>query len=312
MLGINPSVSGFRRRATDAKRVVRRNWLTYSMLLPVLIIMGTLVWGSLINGIWMSFNEWNYLGQGQFVGLSNYQYVLFEWDVFWTSVRATLLFGLVTLSQVGIAVIASVAVQHARFRSYLSALFVVPYTIPGIVSGTLWVYILQPDLGPVFSFLTNSGILSETIYWASNGNTAMAVIMFAATWAYWPLAFIIITASVDGIPTEHYETANVYGASRIQSFFHVTLPQLKGAILIALSLRTIYNLTKVGQPLQITGGGPGFDTSILGILVYRFTSGSQRFGLAMTVGVILVIITMAFVIPYVKEFERGADTGGMG
>jgi ABC-type sugar transport system permease subunit len=281
------------------------------MLLPVLLIMGTLVWGSLLNGIWMSFHEWNYLGEGGWVGLANYEYVLFQWDVFWTSVRATVIFGLVTFSQLLVALIAAVVVQHAKFRDVLSALFVIPYTIPGIVSGTLWVYLLQPDLGPIFSFLTNSGILEQTIYWGTNGNSAMAVIMFAATWAYWPLAFIILTASMDSIPEEHYETAKVYGASKIQAFFHITLPQLKGAILIAISLRTIYNLTKVGQPLQITGGGPGFDTSILGILVYRFTAGSQRYGLAMTVGVILVVLTMLFVVPYVREFERGSDTGGM-
>ena len=155
------------------------------------------------------------------------------------------------------------------------------------------------------------GLLDQTIYWGTQGDSAMAVIMFAATWAYWPLVFIILTASLDGIPEEQYETARVYGASKVQAFFHITLPQLKGAILVAVSLRTIYNLTKVSQPLQITGGGPGFDTSVLGILVYRFTEGSQRFGLAMTVGVILVLLTMLFVVPYIRSFERNSDTGGM-
>jgi ABC-type sugar transport system permease subunit len=299
-----------RQRAGHVRQVLRRDWLTYSMLLPVLLIMGTLVWGSLLDGIWMSFHEFNFLGQRQWVGGDNYRYVL-GWDTFWTSVRATVIFGLVTFSQLAIALVAAVAVKHARFRDYFSALFVIPYTIPGLVSGTLWVYILHPDLGPILPLLVDIGLLDQTIYWGTQGDSAMAVIMFAATWAYWPLVFIILTASLDGIPEEQYETARVYGASKVQAFFHITLPQLKGAILVAVSLRTIYNLTKVSQPLQITGGGPGFDTSVLGILVYRFTEGSQRFGLAMTVGVILVLLTMLFVVPYIRSFERNSDTGGM-
>ncbi|WP_313695001.1 carbohydrate ABC transporter permease [Halorarum halobium] len=310
MLGVTTNLSVFRQRAINAKQVLRRDWLTYSMLLPVLVIMGTLVWGSLLDGIWMSFHEFDFLGRRVWVGLDNYAYVL-GWDTFWTSLKATIIFGTVTFSQLLIALIAAVAVKHARFRDYLSALFVIPYTIPGLVSGTMWVFILHPDLGPIFPLLVDYGIINETIYWGTSGDTAMAVIMFAATWAYWPLAFIILTASLDGIPEEHYETARVYGASKVQAFFHITLPQMKGAILIAVSLRTIYNLTKVSQPLQITGGGPGFDTSVLGILVYRFTEGSQRFGLAMTVGVILVIVTMMFVIPYIRSFERDTNTGGV-
>ncbi|MDS0300179.1 sugar ABC transporter permease [Halogeometricum sp. S1BR25-6] len=299
-----------RERLDHTRAAFSRDWLTYSMLAPVLLIMGVLVWGSLLDGIWMSFHSFDFLGRREWVGLENYQYIL-GWDTFWTSVRATLIFGLVTFFQLAIALVAAVAVKHARFRDYISALFVIPYTIPGLVSGTLWVFILHPDLGPILPLLVDLGILDQTIYWGTQGNTAMAVIMFAATWAYWPLVFIILTASLDGIPEEQYETARVYGASKVQAFFHITLPQLKGAILVAVSLRTIYNLTKVSQPLQITGGGPGFDTSVLGILVYRFTEGSQRFGLAMSVGVVLVLLTMLFVVPYIRSFERNADTGGM-
>lgn len=307
---VNANLAAIRMRASHAKQAIQRDWLTYSMLIPVLLIMGTLVWGTLLDGIWMSFHEYNFLGERSWVGVENYRYV-FGWDTFWTSVRATVIFGVVTFTQLFIALVAAIAVKHVRFRDFLSALFVLPYTIPGLVSGTLWVYMLQPDLGPILPLLVDVGLLEQTIYWGTNGNTAMAVIMFAATWAYWPLVFIILAAALDGIPEEQYETARVYGASKTQAFFHITLPQLKGAILVAVSLRTIYNLTKVAQPLQITGGGPGFDTSILGILVYRFTEGSQRFGLAMTIGVILVALTMLFVIPYIRSFERDAGTGGM-
>lgn len=310
MIEINANLADVRQRTHRIKRIVKQNWLTYSLLVPALLVMGVLVWGSLLNGIWMTFHSWNFLGQSVWVGLENYQYVL-GWDTFWTSVRATLIFGVVTFIQIGLAIIAAVTVEHIRFRNVVRTLFVIPYAIPGLVSGTMWVYLLDPDFGPIIPLLVDLGILDAPLYWGANGTAAMGVIMFASAWAYWPLAFIIISASVDGIPESHYETAKVYGANKTKTFFHVTLPQLKGAILIAISLRLIYNLTKVSQPLQITGGGPGFETSILGILVYRFTQGTRRYGLAMTVGVLLVVITLLAVIPYIRSFESDTETGGM-
>ena len=310
MSGMNVNLSSARQRTRRLKRIVEQNWVTYILLMPALLVMGILVWGSLLNGIWMTFHSWNFLGQSEWVGLENYRYVL-GWDTFWTSLRATIIFGLVTFAQIGLAIVAAVTVEHIRFRNVVRTLFVIPYAIPGLVSGTMWVYLLNPDFGPIIPLLVNYGILEGPLYWGANGTAAMAVVMFASTWAYWPLAFIIISASLEGIPESHYETAKVYGASKIKSFFHVTLPQLKGAILVAISLRTIYNLTKVSQPLQITGGGPGFDTSILGILVYRFTQGTPRYGLAMTVGVLLVLLTLLAVIPYIRSFESDTDTGGM-
>ena len=286
----------------------RRDWMTYIMLVPVLTIMGVLVWGSLLDGIVMSFYSYNFLGQREWAGLENYAYLL-QWRVFWASMKATIVFSIVTFTQLAVAIVAVLSVRQARFRNIISTLFVIPYTIPGLVSGTMWVYILHPTLGPVFTWLQSWGVINETIYWGSNGDTAMGVIMFAATWAYWPLVFILLNAAIGGIPKSHYETAEVYGASRLQTLWHITLPQLKGTILIAVSLRTIYNLTKVSQPLQITGGGPGYETSILGILVYRFTAASQQYGLAMAAGVVLVVLTMLFVVPYIRSFEKD-DVGG--
>jgi ABC-type sugar transport system permease subunit len=291
----------------NAEAILKRNWMTYVLLTPVLLVMGTLVWGNLINGLWMTFHEWDIIGQARWVGLENYQFVV-PWEVFHQSLIATLIFSLVTFVQVGIALVATLAINNIRFQDLIGAIFVIPYTIPGLVSGTLWVYLANPDFGPFFSFLTSKGILAEPIYWQGNGQEAMGMIMFAAGWTYWPLAFIILYAAIQNIPDEHYETAKVYGASRIQMARYVTIPQMKGALLVALSIRTINNLTKVSQPLQMTQGGPGYSTSILGITIFNFTN-ARQFGLAMTVGVFMIILTMLFVIPYIIKFEEQAGSG---
>jgi ABC-type sugar transport system permease subunit len=307
-LTITLNRSEFDRELRDTRAVIKRNWVTYALLLPVVLVMLVLVWGSLLNGLWMTFHEWGLITDAVWVGLENFTYVL-NWPVFWQSVVATLVFSLVTFVQVGIALVATLALRQVKFRNVVGAAFVIPYTIPGLVSGTLWVYLADPDLGPIFTVLVNNGILDRAIYWAGSGELAMVMIMFAAAWTYWPLAFIILNASIENIPDEYYETASIFGASKLQTLVNITLPQMKGANFIALSLRTIYNLTKVSQPLQMTGGGPGYSTSILGITVFNFTS-ARQFGLAMTVGVAMVILTMLFVIPYIYKFEDQAEAGG--
>jgi ABC-type sugar transport system permease subunit len=116
--------------------------------------------------------------------------------------------------------------------------------------------------------------------------------------------FIVILASLDNIPDDHYETGNIYGANRLQQFRYITLPQIKSAILIAVSIRIIWNLVKISQPLQMTGGGPGYESSILAILLYRYSWERGAHGLSFAVGAVLVTFTIAFIILFINEFER--------
>lgn len=283
--------------------ILRRNWFAYVLASPVFIVILLMLWLPFANGVWMTFHNWPFLGDPKWVGLQNYTYLI-TWDVFHTSIRATLIFGLITIPQLLLGLIAALTAKQLKHQDIFGGIILIPYTLPAIVTGTLWVYLLNPGLGPIFGFLVEWGILESPIYWEAQGNAALAVIMWAATWAFWPFVYLILIASLENIPTEYYESARVYGANRIQMFFHITLPQLKSALLVVISLRIIWNLAKVSQPLQITNGGPGYETSFLGILVYRFATGAQRFGLAFTVGIVLLAVSSIFVFIFIREFER--------
>jgi len=78
---------------------------------------------------------------------------------------------------------------------------------------------------------------------------------------------------------------------------------------VAVSIRMVWNLTKVSQPLQLTGGGPGFETSILAVLVYRFGWLQGSLGRAFAVGVILLLVTLGFIVLFIREFERQSEVG---
>lgn len=297
-------------RISRIRESLSEYWFEYTLFAPTLFILLAIVWYPMLQGIYMSFHDWPLLGEPTWVGLENYEFI-FAWEVFYISFRGTIIYALSTFFMLAVALIAALLVANIdRFNSSVSALFMVPYTMPPVVTGVLWGFILDPGTGPTWKWLTQMGLLEQPIYWIQNGPTALAVIMFAITWTFWPFMFLVILATLDSLPEEHYETAKIYGAGRIQTFWHITLPQIKSAILVAISIRMVWNLTKVSQPLALTAGGPGYETSILAVFMYRFAWLDGELGRGFVVGMVLLAVTLGFVILFIREFEREAAEGG--
>lgn len=291
-------------RLTD---YVDENRLPYLFLAPLMLFLVFLVWVPFVQGIWMSLHNWPMgFGEPNFVGLGNYEY-LFTWEEFYTSLKATVLYGTATILQLVLAVTAALVVNRVRFKSILSGMYLLPYTMPPLAAGTIWLFLLIPDLGPVFTILTDWGIIAESIYWRTSGDAALAVVTLVNAWTFWPFMFLILYATLVSIPEEYYESAQVYGASRMQTFRYVTLPQLRTAIFVVVTLRLVWNLTKVSQPLQMTGGGPGFKTSVLSLLLYRFAFVQGNLGRAFAVGIIFLLMVLAFIVLFVKYYEKYED-----
>lgn len=290
-----------RTRYADA---VREHWVAYVMLMPMLVMLIGIFWIPMLRGVWMSLHNWPTVGAKTWVGFGNYRQLLAD-PAFHTSVQATAVFATVTVVQLLLALVAALIVADlSRFKSLVSAMLVVPYAMPPVVTGTMWGFILNPNVGPLFGWLTAEGYLGEPVYWKTAGELAMAVVMGVTAWTFWPFMFLIILANLEDISQEYYEAAEIYGAGRVQTFLRVTLPQIKSAILVAVSIRVIWNISKVSQLLQLTGGGPGYETSIISVFMYRFAWKQGRMGLAYAAGMILLSMVVGFILLFLREFER--------
>tara|TARA_B100001123_G_scaffold438690_1_gene573987 strand:+ start:3962 stop:4840 length:879 start_codon:yes stop_codon:yes gene_type:complete len=286
-------------------------WLIVGFLLPTLAFLIFLLWLPFLQGIWMSFHHWPFFGEPKWEGLENYREFLSA-DYFWTTLRSTAIYSLSTVVQLGIALIAALALNQKfiRLKSLWSGIVIVPFVMPPVVGGAIWLYLLDPDLGMAMYYLQEFGILDEPVYWDVEPFSANIVITLVAAWTFWPFMFLLIFASLQSIPESYHELAEVYGANLWQRFWMVTLPHIKGAILTAVTIRFVWNLAKIDQPYQLTGGGPGYDTSVLSILTYQFAYGYGDFGKAFTVGVFLVLFTAVVIGPFLKKFHSQiSDTG---
>jgi len=291
-------------RLEQYREIVSEYWFSYMLVIPILCLIIGVLWLPFVRGIWISFHHWTSAGKQAWVGLDNYQF-LWQWEAFWVGLRATVFYGLSTIIQLILGLAAAMLVWNMnRFKGILSGMFLLPYTMPQVVTGTIWLFLLEPSFGPVFTILVDLGLLDKAIAWPSQGTPALIVVTIVAGWTFWPFMFLIFMATLESIPAEYYEAARVYGASRWQSFIQITLPQLKSAILVAVSLRVIWNFSKVAQPLQMTGGGPGFETSVLPILMYRIAFNNFRLGRAYAIGIILLLLVIGFAFLFIREFER--------
>jgi ABC-type sugar transport system permease subunit len=280
-------------------------WLIVLFLAPTTLFMVLLLWAPFLQGVWMSLHRWPFMGQPTWLGLQNYTDFLGA-AYFWDSIEATLIYSLSTLFQLAIALVAALALRQPfiRFQGLWRGVMIISYAMPPVVVGAIWLFLLDPSLGMITHYLLAFGIVDQPIYWFSENTWAKWTITLVASWTFWPFMFLIILSALQAIPQSRYELAEIYGANLWQRFVVVTLPAIKNAILVVVILRLAFNLAKIEQPFTLTGGGPGYETSVLSILMYRFAFMSGDFGMAFTVGMFLVVLTAALILPFAWLFQR--------
>jgi multiple sugar transport system permease protein len=285
--------------------LVEERWLIVLFLLPTTLFMVLLLWLPFLQGIWMSLHNWPFMGEPKWRGLQNYVDFV-NADYFWVSIESTLIYSLSTLFQLIVALTAALALKQ-RFvplKPLLRGIMIIAYAMPPVVVGAIWLFLLDPGLGMITHYLLAFGIVDSPIYWFSDNTWAKWMITLIASWTFWPFMFLIILSSLQAIPESHYELAEIYGANLWQRFVSVTWPNIQGAILVVVILRIAFNLAKIDQPFQLTGGGPGYETSVLSILMYRFAFMSGDFGMAFTVGMFLVAMTTLLLAPFAYLYQR--------
>jgi multiple sugar transport system permease protein len=165
--------------------------------------------------------------------LHNIRHLLRD-ELFLDSLLNTVVFTVIT---VGIGVVlgmgmAVVLDQLPHGFSKLRGVIIIPWVIPGIVVGYLFMYIFDTNVGLANFILQTLGIIKERLPWLMRGNLAMASIIIANVWNQAPFYMLMFTAALKGIPESAREAAYAEGATRWQEFRFVTLPSIRGVIVI--------------------------------------------------------------------------------
>ncbi len=271
---MTPSLAARNLRGSGLDRV-----LPYLMLGPTLfLVLGVIVY-PLIDGLRSSTGFFRFGRQVRSVGLDNYRQAFAD-PVFLESLITTARFVVlaVTIETVLGLALALLVAREGRFIRRIRATLILPMIVTPVVVGIVFRLIYASDAGLLASIAHAVGMDPPQIL--SNGTTAFWGLVFLDVWEWTPLLFLILLAGIQSMPVEPFEAARVDGAGAWRTFVDHTLPLLRPAILVAVTLRAIDALTTFDQVYVLTGGGPGTSTQLISIYGYQTFFQFQQVGYA--------------------------------
>ena len=234
---------------------------------------------------------------------------------FWDGLKVTLIYSVVgTGLSIGLGLVAALVVrQPFKGRTLVRASMLLPYVAPVVAVTFVWQIMLNPELGIVnaigadwfgwdepISFLEQrSGTLG--LFGLDLGvPTALVVVILYQAWRYFPFSFLFILARLQALPGELDEAARVDGASPLQRFWRITLPQLQGVIALLTVLRFIWTFNEFDDVFLLTQGGAG--TEVVSVRVFRYLTGRGDIGAAAALSLVLALILAVLLFLYFKFF----------
>ncbi|WP_045392885.1 carbohydrate ABC transporter permease [Falsirhodobacter sp. alg1] len=267
-----------------------------NMLLPALIAVTAFGIVPLMGMFALSLTDYNLIkGSSGHFGLDNF-FRLWQDRRFVNSVYVLAALSLLGVAfQVVLGTAVAVGLQKIVPKwKFARSLFLAPYAVPHIAVALVWLSIFTPTLSPINAFFDLFGITVPTMLTSQNG--AIAAIVIADTWATYPFVMLLILAALNGISDDLDEASALDGASRIQSFFYITLPLLFPALLMVTLFRFIDTLKHFPLIFVMTKGGPGRSTQATNFYGYvqTFQNSNVSYGAAIAVFLFVFAAIVSF------------------
>lgn len=243
--------------------------------------------------------------QNTYVGFANYATV-FKNPAFFTTIINTLLFTFFSLVFQLVLGMALAIFYTRKFpgAAYMRGLFLVAWTIPIVVSGSVFRWLFDGDAGVINFFLRKLGIIQQSIFWISDANFALIAVIFVNIWLGLPFNLTLLVAALQGLPEEVFEAASIDGATGWQKFRFVTLPMLRPALLSIIVLGLIYTFKVFDLVFIVTGGGPLNASDVVSTLAYKLVFRNFLFGQGAAVLNLLFVVLFILSLFYIRTTQR--------
>jgi multiple sugar transport system permease protein len=292
--------------------------LAFWMLFPTFTVVLVLVIFPVIWNTWLSIKPLSLAdlrGDSLFklnITLRNFQKVLGDPE-FGLALLTTLVYTVAgSVLSIVLGLTAALLVRgEFPGRTLIRGLFISPYIAPVVAVTFTWSFILDPQLGVLNWLAVNGELLAQPIPFLSQRwwelkllgvevrvPVALTFVILFEGWRYFPFSFLFILARLQAIPDELYQAASVDGASPVQRFLHITLPQLSTVLSTLFLFRFIWTFNKFDDIFLLTRGQAG--TKVLTIKVYDYAFGEFDIGASSAVAMILFAVLFIFVLIHVR------------
>jgi multiple sugar transport system permease protein len=288
---------------------LKRSVSGYLFLLPALVLFALFAWWPIINGLLLSFQNLDLIRytdpsyRPDWIGLENFRNIMND-PLLGTAWLNTLRFMLLGLA-LGylVPVILAVSVNEIRRgKGYFRLAFYLPVILPPMISILLWKYFYDPGSGIMNVLVTFFG--GDPLQWIYSADTAMISLVILWTWTTAGSTMLLYLAALQGIPASLYESAEIEGATVWQRLWHITLPEIRGVMIILLVLQIIGTMQIFTEPFVMTDGGPVNSTLTVMVLLYRYAFERGEIGWATALGLLIFVVLVAFSLLYLFVTRR--------
>jgi multiple sugar transport system permease protein len=265
--------------------------ILFALAFIVLPVAGTLITSA--------FRDVSFLSR-KFLGVENYVRLLGDLH-FWESARFTFLFVVVSVGlELVLGTLFALTLNEVfPGRGVARVAILIPWAIPIAISGRIWEFIYDFEIGILNFLAVNLGLSDTPINWLGSSAGAFISIVLSDVWKTTPFITLILLAGLSTIPSDLYKQAMIDGTNFVQRFFRVTLPLLRPVIVVALLFRTIDAVRIFDLIYVLTGGGPGGSTTSLSLYAYKFYL-TGDFGYGSSVSVVVFLLSAIMAILYIK------------
>lgn len=276
----------------------------YLLVLPAMAFLITFFVYPMFNLCYLSFTDWNLIKvKKKFIGIQNYVN-LFGDKEFIQVVTNTLIY---TVTVVVIVMVTSLILavwfnKNTRFDRFGQLAIFTPHIISLVSISMVWLWLMDPDTGLLNFILEFFGLPGST--WLQNSKTALISLAIVASWQAIGYYTLIILSSLQSIPAEIYEAADLDNTGKMKRFFKITLPMISPQLFFLLIVMTIGTFKAFDTVRIMTGGGPNNSTNMLVYYIYDYAFINMKMGYASAAGVVLLVISSITTLLYFKGLSK--------
>ncbi|MEI6388018.1 MAG: sugar ABC transporter permease [Spirochaetota bacterium] len=277
--------------------------LSYLLILPAFALVVGLLLLPMAQNLYYSFFQWDGISKEIFVGLKNYLSFFADTN-FVRSFLNTLVWVVATLAfpVLGGLIIANF-LRGLRHGNLFKSIFFIPLTISFVATGAIWSNMFSRDLG-VLNGLIALFIPKFKLSWLTSVPLNTVAMLFAWVWQQLGTSMVLFLAGLSTIPRDPVEASILDGASKWQTFRHVTFPMLQPVTTVVITMAMVNSFKTFDIIYVMTRGGPYRSSETLAITMFRETFTMFNMGYGAAISVLLSILVILVSVFYIKNMWK--------
>jgi multiple sugar transport system permease protein len=277
----------------------------YIFLLPGLFTLIAIIIFPLVFTLRLSFSSWDVVEPTlNFIGVDNYVRVFHD-TRFWESLTTlgTVVTSVVLIEYIVGFSLALLLWQDIQKNRFFRVLFIVPMMATPVIISVVWRTMFHESLGPVNDLLVKLNL--PTVPWLSKATSALLAVIIVDIWQWTPFVFILLLAGLLSLPQEPYEAAAMDGASRFQTFWHITFPMM-APISIGILIIRIIEASKIMETVYVlTSGGPGTSTETSAYYIFIRSLREFQIGYSAAMSILYLLMMIVGLTLISKGLTKG-------